>query len=297
MTRFSFRPLALALGAAFLFSACDATLDPADSAPADLTEAEIADATQIVAEALAEDTGGFVASARDLTASVSDGGMAWGPRGARVDAPCRNDYRLTYNATTGTHVVSYQCNVETDVVKKHYAVRIGYQYRDAAGGFVPRPVAMWDTVDTVRFEGTRNGSVTLRRDSVRWSQSTFEQDGRWALSQLADDATPALLSGRQTRTGTRARVTPDGSASRSYTITLSGEDIQLREGDGGLTPTASGELAYTLTVEVTRNGETQTREVEGVVELEGNGRALLRIFGLRGVYRVSLADGETDRSA
>ncbi len=304
MTRFaSFRSLALVLGVALTLAACDASLDTDESGAADLTAAEVTEATQIVAEALAEDAGGLFASARDLTASVSADGMTDGPRAIRGHrdgrgpdhARCRGgEYSLTYDEATGTHSVGYVCSVETDNVQKSYASRLSYQYRDADGGFVPRPVANWDAVDSVAFGGTREGSVQISRGDFS-SESAFEQVGRWTLSALTSDG-PAILSGSQQRNGTHARTGPGGSGSRTFSVDLSGRGIEIREGADGLGYAAVGELAYVLTMEVERNGQTRTRTVEGTIQLEENGRALLRIIGIRGVYRVSLGDGETDRA-
>lgn len=296
-----FRPLALALGAAVALTACDATIDaPETAAAADLTAAEVAEAAEIVAEALAEDDGGLIASARDLTASITASGQMGSPRVLRVGdrglrPPCRADRSLRYDETTGTHVVGYRCNVQDATTNKTYGARLAYQFRDADAGFVPRPWDAWDTVDSVAFDGTRQGVVEkLRGDSLR-SRSTFEQAGRWALSRLADDTTPALLAGRQVREGTRARRGAGGLVSRSFKVEMSSREILIRESEDGLTSAARGEIAYVLTMEVVRNGEARTRTVEGTVTLDGNDRARLRVVGLRTVYRVSLADGETER--
>lgn len=295
----SFRPLAVVLGVFFSLSACDASLD---GASADLTDAEVVEAAEIVADALAEDGGGLFASVRDLTASVDADSMRDGPRAVRGHRggprrhhpPCRAAYELTYDETTGTHLVTYQCEVETDNGSKSYASRLAYQYRDASGGFVPTPAEAWDVVDAVTFGGTQQGAVSMTRgDHSR--ESSFEQEGEWALTRLADDATPATLAGRQQRSGVRTRTSPDSTVSTVYSIVMSGDGIELREGDDGLGHAAVGQLDYTLTVETTRNDETETRTVEGTIDLEEDGRALFRILGIESVFRVSLGDGATER--
>lgn len=299
MNVFSLRPLTLALGAALVLTACDAAIDAEVPEVSDLTEAEVAEATALVAEAVAEDGGGLVASARDLTAAVSASGMTDGRliRGGtrNLRPPCRGDYGMTYNEETGTHTVGYRCGFQNAQVEKRFLARLSYRYRDAEGGFIARPWNDWDSVDSVAFDGLKEGAVKkMRGDSLR-SESQFEQTGRWALSQLTDDTTPALLQGRQERTGTRIRNGANGLVSKSFSVQLSSEGIEIREGEDGLTHAASGEIAYVLTMEVTRGDRTETRTIEGTLVLDGSDRALMRVFGLRGVYRVSLASGETDR--
>lgn len=299
MTRYSpFRLPAFLLGFALLLAACDASVDGDDAI--DLTADEAGEAAEIVAEALAEDGAGLFATARDLTASVSADGLTDGPhaiRGHRDGRPhdfvrCRGgEFELTYDETTGTHFVSYSCSFEGDHVQKSYDALLRYRYRDADGGFVPRPVANWDDVDSVAFGGTRGGSVQITRGAFT-SGSSFEQQGQWSLAELSDDATPALLIGSQTRTGTRIRTAPNRTVERAFSVAFESDGIEITPNDEGPGYSAVGTIAYTLSMEVTRNGQTRTRTVEGTIELEGNGRALLRIIGLRGVYRVSLGSGD-----
>lgn len=298
MTSASLR-LALLLSLVVGVSACDsATTEATDSA--DLTAAEVTEATEIVAQALAQDDGGLMASAADLTASFSDTGEFGAPRALRLGTrglpqPCRGGQSLTYDEATGTHRIGYRCGVQNATSQKGYGVQLAYQFRDADAGFVARPWNAWDSVDSVAFRGTRQGFVRqTRRDSVR-SESQFEQSGAWTLSNLSDDTTPAVLAGRQSREGSWTRSGAGGRASRTFSVELGSREILIRESQDGLTYAASGEIAYTLTMEVVRRGRTQTRTVEGTITLDGNTRALLRVVGLRNVYRVSLADGSTER--
>ena len=290
MPRFLLRSLALSC-ALLAVSACDSSLD-ADTA--DLTDAEAQVVAEIVAEALSEDGGGLIASARDLTSTVSASGVADGPRGVRGDRPpCRSNVETSYDADTGTHVVAYACSREGENGSARFASRLSYQYRDASGGFVADPAADWDTVDAVAFGGTRQGSVERSRGAASHA-SAFEQSGQWALTALTGDA-PAALAGRQQRTGTRTHTTRRGTVSRAFSVTLSGDDIAIQLDADGRGYAAVGELAYSGTVEVTRNDEVERRAIEGTIDLEAGGRAVLRIVGVRGVFRVALGDGATER--
>jgi hypothetical protein len=291
MTRFlSFRRPVLLLGLALTLSACDASLD---TDTADLTASEADEAAEIVAEALAEDGAGLVTSTRDLTASVTDDSLADGPYSVygRNRARCRGgDYELTYDETTGTHFVSYACSFDGPNVQKSYDALLTYQYRDAEGGFVPRPVENWDDVDSVAFDGGRDGSFSIQRGAFS-SAATFEQQAQWTLSNITDATGPGLLSGQQQRDGTRIRTTPRGSVERDFSVALSGEGIEVVADGDGEGYVISGVLDYALTMEVTRGDRIRTRTVEGTIEFERDGRVLLRLLGVRGVWRISLDDG------
>lgn len=287
------RPLALALGLAFTLTACDASIDDATT---DLTEAEQAEAVALVADALAEDTGGLIASASDLTAAVSPDGLREGPRSVRGDrrrAACRGgDQNVSYDADSGTHTVTYTCEQSSAAGSRDYAATLLYQFRDASGGFVARPDDNWENVSSVGFDGEREGSFSLTRGD-RSASSTFEQSGEWSLTGLNVDGAPALFSVQQERSGTSERTRPRGSVAREFETSLSGVGIELVPAADGTGYAASGELSYTLTMEVERGDRMTERTVEGTITLDGTERGLLRVFGLRGAYRVSLGDGST----
>ncbi|OZC03821.1 hypothetical protein [Rubricoccus marinus] len=292
----STRSLALALAFALTLTACDASID---DATADLTETEQTEAAYLVADALAEDTGGLLASASDLTASVSPNGLSEGPRsvrGNRRAVACRGgDQSVSYDAGTGTHTVTYACSQSNPVGERSYAATLLYQFRDASGGFVARPDANWESVASVGFDGEREGSVSMSRGEFS-AASTFEQSSDWSLTGLGDAASPAVFSVEQQRSGTSTRTGPRGDGSREFDITLTGTGIELVPAADGTGYAASGELSYTLTMEVVRGDRTVEREVEGTITLDGTERGLLRILGLRGAYRISLGDGATSRT-
>lgn len=292
MRFFSSRPLALTLALGITLSACDSAQDTPSAA--DLTADEIAEVTQIVADAVAEDTGGLFASASDATASVTEDGLeataatVRGRRDRRL--PCRSRATVAYDASTGTHTVTYACDVRTAGAQRTYAANLAYQFRDATGGFIPRPAQNRDTVATVGFTGTASGSTRFARRNAT-SASAFDQSSQWNLTGLNAGGAPASFSVQQQRSGTQTRTARGRSSARSFTTQFSGSDILITPATDGAGASAVGQLAYTVTVEVTRNGRTETRVAEGTVDLETNGRALLRVLGVPTLFRFSLGDG------
>ena len=294
--RLAFVALALAL----VLSACDSST-VSDDPEVDQLAAD--EAAEVVASALADTDGGLVASMEDMTAAISYDGMddsrvVQVGRDRQRDGDdrrhraCRGDHSLTYDEPSGTHTVVYDCSVESLSFSKSLAATLNYQFRTEAGEFIPRPWANWDLVDSVDFRGAKSGSVMRTRGNASM-ESAFEQTGSWVLSGLAGDGA-ALLAGSQTREGTRQLETARGTSSRDFSVTLSSDDIQIADSEDGITRSVTGTVSYTAVVEIDTPTKTETKTVEGTIELDGSGRALLRVFGLPTVYRISLYDGEQE---
>ena len=116
------------------------------------------------------------------------------------------------------------------------------------------------------------------------------------MTGLNSESGIATLNGTQTNTGEYTKVKGDSSKSGVYEVTFQASDVTI---DGSaeerdLENEISGTITYSMTMTKTRNGVSETKEAEGTIELENNGRALLRFLGLKKVYRVSLDDGRVD---
>lgn len=291
----------VAVALALVLSACDsATTLSDDPAVAELAADE---AAEVVASALANTDGGLVASMDDMTAAVShdalgDSRIVQVGRDRQRDGDnrrhraCRGDHALTYDDVSGTHTVAYECSIQSLSFEKSLAATLNYQFRTADEQFIPRPWNNWNLVDSVAFDGAKSGSVKRTRGDASM-ESSFEQNGSWALSRLAGDGA-ALLAGSQSREGTRTRVTARGTSTKDFSVIMSSDNIEIRNSDDGLTRSVTGTISYSAVVEIETPTKTETKTVEGTVELDGSGRALLRVFGLGKVYRISLHDGEQE---
>ncbi|GAB5537099.1 MAG: hypothetical protein Rubg2KO_33480 [Rubricoccaceae bacterium] len=299
---FPFSRLGLAaIALALVLSACDSSTSLSDDPEAAQLAAD--EAAEVVASALADTDGGLVASMEDMTAAISHDGMddsrivqvgrdRQRDNDTRRHRACRGDHDLTYDDASGTHTVAYECSIESLSFEKSIAATLNYQFRTASEEFIPRPWNDWSIVDSVAFDGAKSGSVKRTRGEASM-ESSFEQNGAWALSRLSGDGA-ALLAGRQSREGTRTRVTARGTSTKDFSVTMSSDNIEIRNSDDGLTRSVTGTINYSAVVEIETPTKTETKTVEGTIELDGSGRALLRVFGLGKVYRISLHDGEQE---
>ena len=284
------RPLlALALGVALTLTACDSVQESSG----DLTTAELSEVTQIIADGLAEDTGGLFASAANATSIVSEDGLVATPLTLRgyVDGrnpACGSGGTVNYDAETGTHSVFYGCVVDLPTAGRNYQATLDYQFRDATGGFIENPQLNQDAIATVDFSGEASGSTFFVRRTTEIA-STFEQSAEWDLVGLDGDV--ASFTVRQQRSGTNTYSSASNANARVYSLEISGDDIQMVSRSNGEGGAAVGQLEVSLSVELMRRGERVTRDVEGTVELTESGTAMLRLFGIPDFYQLSLGDG------
>jgi hypothetical protein len=91
----------------------------------------------------------------------------------------------------------------------------------------------------------------------------------------------------------------DVSRSREFSLRLNIVDVTIQkptdDGEEPLEGRITGTLEYQAEITLTTaNGTERTNTYRGTVELEGNGRALLRIMGLRAPFAINLANGDVE---
>ena len=272
-----------------------------------LTEEDLEAASSIMAESLSDEKEGMMSDLYDMTANVEGQRLSYSGRRFWRDPilrPCRGtnfEYDKTYDATTGIHAVTYQRMHENENCQKTVDVSLNYIFTDSDGNFIATPRVNASDISEIAYEGSRSGSgtYTSRRGGEQFR--SFNQTGSWNLSGLQSNI--ATLTGEQTNAGEYSYQRPDSTGelqtrTGTYTITLETVDVTLAQsaGEEDLENELTGSIQYTISMTRTVNGETETKEAEGVIELEGNGRALLRFNGLRQLYRVSLRDGEVEHT-
>lgn len=291
----------------FLFvvaSGCD-TLNNEESEVAAVSEADLEAASSIMAETLSDQNEGMMSSLNDMTANLGLQSLSYDMRRFHRNSdlrPCRGvdrNYERAYDETTGVHSIDYSRTHQGDNCEKSVAVSLNYIFTDADGNFISTPRLSASEVSEIAFDGTRTGSssYTNRRGNNR--TRSFEQTGAWNLSGLLADV--ATLDGTQSSTGDYSFVRQDSAGNDvnvtgTYSIELTTVDVTVTQTatEEDLENQLSGSLQYTIDMTRTVNGETEEKNIEGTVELESNGRALLRFNGLRQLYRISLSDGEVE---
>ena len=284
-----------------ILTGCD-VLNSNDPEVATLSDEEIEEASEILSQSLADQSEGLMANLYDMTGSVNASGILHERRAfSRNPAlrPCRGvsrEYEYEYDEESGQHTIEYEREHEGRGCTKSIAANLVYVFADADGNYIEFPRVNKSAISTIDFNGDRMGSATNTPNDSSEFSSTFSRVGTWSMTGLNSESGIATLNGTQTNTGEYTKVKGDSSKSGVYEVTFQASDVTI---DGSaeerdLENEISGTITYSMTMTKTRNGVSETKEAEGTIELENNGRALLRFLGLKKVYRVSLDDGRVD---
>lgn len=287
-----------AVALAVLFTACSSVNNDVE----ELSEEDIQLAAEIVAVSLADNESGAMSSMYDAFSGIDDSGISYGDdQQGRPKAPRRNhdsgrggerNYTHSYDSTTGIHTISYERNVENDRYSKSVSLYQEIIFTDLDGGFIARPKAEKDAIEAISFEGTKSGSSEGPfRSSSFTKNDVFEISGVHATSPILN------LDGTHTGSGQAEGILPDSTTkSKSYTSSITFENVEVNkdtvEAYGSLENAVSGTLTYSILMTETTNGVPEETLVEGTIDLQEDGTALLRFNKIPRVIRFSLVDGE-----
>lgn len=266
---------------------------------ASITEEDTQVITATVATALADRNDGVITELYDLTSALGFGSVlnASGPFAPsavppRLGAGNKRNYTRSYDPATGKHVISFEHSMTANDVTKSMSVYQEFIYKNPAGAFVQFPGRV--EVATLAFTGRRQGSITTPRHS-----SQDLRQATWNMSGLQSGSTRILLNGSQQNKGDMTvKLADDKTASRQYEMKLTFADVNIAKSfraDSTLENKVSGTITFEHTMKHTLpTGEVREKTNSGSIELTGNGRALLRIMGIRAIYGINLSTGDVD---
>lgn len=289
-----------AVALAVSFSACSSVNNDVES----LSEEDIQLAAEIVAVSLADNESGVMSSMYDAFSGIDESGISYGEvfkaknhrRNPHSGRGGERDYSHSYDSTTGVHTISYERSVENDRYNKSVSLYQEIIFTDLDGEFIARPKANKDDIEAISFQGTKSGSAAGPiRSSSFTKNDVFEISGVHATSPILS------LDGTHKGSGQAEGTMPDSTTkSRSYEIDIAFENVEVNKDTvlayGNLENGVSGTLTYSILMNKTVNGVPEETLVEGTIDLEEDGTALLRFKGIPKVIRLSLVDGdERDR--
>jgi hypothetical protein len=292
-------PFLASLALVLALAACDTT-----SPEPELSEEEADAVAEVMADALSDQTDGMMAGLYDLTATVSRDGIAYNSTSAKSDERTwrgvHRDFAASYDPETGEHLIQYRREIDRPNFTKSIGVNLSYLFEDVDGNFLEFPRRQSDDIATITFDGQRNGETQVTRP--RGSRtSTVDREAQWVLDGLEDGSELMTLSGTQTHVGTHQVERNGATRMREFTLRLNIADVTIQkptdDSDEALEGRVTGTLEYQAEITLTTvNGAARTNTYRGTVELEGNGRALLRIMGLRAPIAIDLANGDVERA-
>ena len=284
-----------------VFAACD-TLNKDQEQ--EISQEELEVAGQILGSSLSDAEEGLLSSLYDAVSEVDEEGIRY-----RFEEQHRqqhqyrdhgrgseSQYHADYDPETGEHTVWFIREFEGPLVTRSLKVRSVYIYTDINGRFLEFPRRQQDRIETIDFKGTREGTTAGEYRSNRFYRfDQFYLDGVSAASEIM------TLQGSHQGNGemTADLVRRDVVTSRTYEIEMELDDIRIDKAlvqeNGNLEDGITGFITYRLSMTRTVNGETTERNLSGVIELTGDGTALLRFNKLQQLFRIALDTGTVTR--
>ncbi|QXD15348.1 hypothetical protein GQ464_018470 [Rhodocaloribacter litoris] len=299
----------LTLLLALSLAACDTLQD--DNVAA-LSEEDAQAVAEIMAQSLADRSDGLMADLYDATATFDENGMYFlaGDVASKNDDAglnsrywrgMRHGYEVDYDSSTGTHTLHFLHEVKRPGFQKSIETLLAYIFKDTEGQFIARPRAEKDRIASIDFEGFRKGSIAHRTPSGGERSSSFERRATWHVEGLEAASDTIAFAGEQEMEGTRQYVDrSDQKVEQEFQAQLvtDGRVLILKpSATDSLEHLTFGTLIYHVRM-VRRTGDQEVvREAEGTIELNGDGSALMRFFGVPQTYRIFLSTGDVERGS
>ena len=266
-----------------------------------ITDEDVDMAAQIVASSLADDESGMISSMYDAFSDVDENGINYGNESARFKEngdPRRHgrgremDFTHSYDSTTGVHTLSYERLVENNEFSKSIEVLQEIIYTDLDGNFIATPRESKADIEAISYYGTKVGSA-----EGPFRSSSFTKEDDFELAGIHATSSVLTMSGSHKGSGTAEGLTRDTlEASRSFDVQITFENVAINKDTvkayGNLENGVSGTLTYSITMNKTIGGVPEETVMEGTIDLEEDGTALMRFNKLPNVIRFSLSDGD-----
>lgn len=302
---YSLKILPIALLTGFLITSC--TIDSVETSGDEISDGDLEAAGQIIGESLSDQNDGIFTSLNDAIAIPSEGGFdgtassgfAKSTSSSSADDDEDNsgrgserNFSYSFDPETGTHTLTFDRSVNKPDFSKSSSATLQYIFLDVNGEFIQFPKAQRDRIETIDFSGIRNGSLETPR-----KKSAFEREDDFLIDGLTDSSPFLSIDGVHRGSGNFEASGSDGQLlERNYTILVDFLNVQIDKSQavlgGDLSKGVTGTLTYEININRTRNGDTETKTIQGTIEFTGDGTALLRFADFSKIFRIKLDDGK-----
>ena len=274
-----------------------------------LTEEEVIIASEIIGQSLSDNNDGLLSSMYDANASFTTERMGFASsnqvKTGDVDQIMQDDDRTgrgiernfshSYDPETGIHTITMERSIERPNFSRSMSADLEYILTDTAGNFIARPRANRDLINTRDYSGVRSGSMENPRIS-----NSYHRENDLFYEGLISNSSTLRINGTHKGRGNaefknrigQANDRVDRPDSRSYVLQLELIDLEidkaLLEANQNLEEGVFGTATYTL--ELTEDGET--KNLEGTIEMDGDGSALLELPGVERLLQIDLRSGD-----
>lgn len=271
-----------------LLSSCISQPNTGDK---DITNTDTEAAATIIAQAMANDSEGFLQSLKDTRIDLNQ---------PKADLhkhlfTDERDYSIRFDSTTGFFIVNYSINRITAGKEYQLEVENAYRYRRADDTVIFFPGRHSNRLDNIQFIGNRTGSIM---DTKR--KSEFDRYDTLIISNFNRFMPSLDVKGRHYSTGIVEFVNmKNEEITRQYTISFNLVDFKVLKNpyndNRELEPHISGVIEFSISLMATNNSKTTTKSLSGIIQITPREGALLRFNKNHTRYRLFLGSGEIKR--
>ncbi len=274
-----------------LFWSCEIDRFDRDQTP--LTDDETLLTGQIVGESISENRSGMLSVFPEAFAIPTESGFTQGPSLLSAGS-FRNlgDYTYEFDSASGEHRVAFSTMKDQELLQSSASHTLIYRFLDRNGDTLAHPDQQRQQIETVFFDASRSGNIqTDGRSSFYTRSDQLFIDG---LSSASDVLT---LDGFHSGEGTFRLHPPGGTAiEREYQLDINYLDIRIQkevvQNNRNFRSGVNGALSYESTVRQAHNGASESKIVNGTLELNGDGTALLKFREQFDTFRLRMDNGE-----
>ncbi|MDX1670835.1 MAG: DUF5666 domain-containing protein [Balneolaceae bacterium] len=286
----------------FIMAGCTLSGINSEENIGEITEADLEAASKIIGESLSDQNSGVMASLNDAVTTFSSSGFGTssavsGSGGTVQDHDnsgrgSERNFSYSYDPETGIHTIAFERIVFDGDFSKSVVDTLKYIFTDNSGNFIAFPRQEKDRIETIDFKGFREGSIeSSTKNSFFTRQDTFLIDGLTAATEILS------IDGVHNGNGNFEGTNDEGDEiSKSYDVNIEFLNIQIEkavvEANGSLEEGVTGTLTFSINIRESKNGNSETKKINGTVEMNGDGTALLRFDGFRKVFQILLHSGE-----
>ena len=266
-----------------------------------ISDADLDMAAEIMGSSISDQQSGLMNSVYDALSTISSTGISYGNdknflmksnKDERGGRGFERSFSHTYDSTTGVHTLSFDRSFKKGLFSSSISTLQEIQYVDLEGNFITRPKLHREAVNQINLHSTKSGQNSNPHKSSEFTKID-------SLYFTGVHATQSLLrmDGSHHGFGSSAAVLRDSSGhSRSFEVQVVFDDIVIDKDTlaayGNLENAVTGTLSYSMTMNKVINGVPEESVMEGVIDLEKDGTALMKFYKYDRLYRLGLRDGD-----
>lgn len=258
-----------------------------------LTDQESQFAGQIIGESISENQSGLLSAFSEAFAVPSASELM--PGTATISTGSfrnLNDYQYEFNPATGIHHVTFSREVTDTVSSTMSDFELQYLFLDRNGNVIEDPVHQQHEIETLEYLANRTGEIQAGSKT-----SIFTRTDQLSVDGLSSGTEILRLDGFHTGEGIFRQTLLNGDqVEREYLLDINFLDIRINkpivELNRNFRKGVNGALSYESTIRQVDSGASESKIVNGTIQLNGDGTALLRFREQFDTFRLKLDRGE-----